>query len=118
MRLDRDHAYLLDIQEAAELLVQFTSEQDQSAFLEDRKTQSAVIYQLLLMGEVVKRLSLDLRTRHPEIPWQLIAGMRDNLIHEYHNTDFDEVWRTVQRDIPELQRLLQPILATFGNNAD
>jgi len=50
MRLDRDHAYLLDIQEAAELLVQFTSEQDQSAFLEDRKTQSAVIYQLLLMG--------------------------------------------------------------------
>lgn len=118
MRLDRDHAYLLDIWEASELLLQFTAQQTKASFLEDPKTQSAVIYQLLLMGEAVKRLSSDLRRRHPEIPWQLIAGMRDNLIHEYHNTDFDEVWRTVQRDIPELQRLLQPILAGFKNDSE
>jgi hypothetical protein len=43
------------------------------------------------MGEAVKRLSLDLRSQHPEIPWTL-AGMRDHLIHGYDVVDWEEVW--------------------------
>jgi len=110
MPLDRDRAYLLDIAQAAERVCLFTADMDKTAFLKDEKTQSAVIYQLLLMGEAVKRLSRDLRDRHAEIPWPLIAGIRDNLIHEYHNTDFDEVWNTARRDIPALLVVLKPLL--------
>jgi uncharacterized protein with HEPN domain len=49
-------------------------------FLEDFKTQSAVLYQLIVIGEAVKRLSFELRQQHPEIPWAPMAGMRDHLI--------------------------------------
>jgi uncharacterized protein with HEPN domain len=55
------------------------------------KTQSAVLHQLLVIGEAVKRLSQDFRRDHPEIPFALIAGMRDKLIHEYDDVDLEEV---------------------------
>jgi len=79
---------LLDIAQAARLVIEFTQGMTKEQFLEDIKTQSAVLYQLLVMGEAVKRLSCEFRARHPHIPWSLIAGMRDHLIHGYDIADF------------------------------
>jgi len=64
----------------------------------------------MVIGEAVKRLSQDFRTRHPEIPWTLIAGMRDKLIHGYDIVDLDEVWKTADADVPDLLSLLEPLL--------
>ena len=76
----------------------------------DPKTQSSVLYQLLVVGEAVKRLSTEFREQHPAIPWSLMAGMRDHLIHAYDTVDWDEVWTTVTRDIPILLAQLKPLL--------
>jgi len=57
----------------------------------------------------VKRLSDEFRTGHPEIPWAMIAGMRDKLIHEYDAVDLQEVWKTVTTDIPHLISMLEPL---------
>jgi hypothetical protein len=59
-------------------------------YLKDYKTQSAVLYQMVVIGEAVKRLSHEFREHHQEIPWALIAGMRDHLIHGYDVVDWDE----------------------------
>jgi uncharacterized protein with HEPN domain len=58
----------------------------------------------------VKRISTELRSQYPEIPWSLIARMRDNLIHRYDNIDLDEVWKTADEDIPALLTFLEPLL--------
>lgn len=100
--MSRDEATLLDIERAAWLIIEFTREMDEEVFLDDVKTQSAVLHQLLVLGEAVKRLSLEFRGQHQGIPWALIAGMRDNLIHEYDTVDLDEVWGTAKRDVPRL----------------
>ena len=55
-----------------------------------------------MIGEAVKRLSKEFRASHPETPWTLIAEMRDNLIHGYDLTDWDEVWKTANKDVPDL----------------
>jgi uncharacterized protein with HEPN domain len=108
--MPRDEAILLDIAHAARLVLEFKEGMDHATFLQDLKTQSAVLHQLMVIGEAVKRLSLDFRAKHPEIPWPLIAGMRDNLIHGYDIVDLDEVWRTAKTDVPELLRLIEPLL--------
>jgi uncharacterized protein with HEPN domain len=107
---NRDNSSLLDIAGAARKVLQYKSDMDKSSFLSDDKTQSAIVFQLLIIGEAVKRLSVELRDQHPEIPWSLIAKMRDNLIHRYDNIDADEVWKTSDQDIPALLGNLEPLL--------
>jgi uncharacterized protein with HEPN domain len=108
--MQRDEATLLDIAEAARLVTHFVQDMSKAVFLDDYKTQSAVLYQLIVMGEAVKRLSSEYRAQHTEIPWSLIAGMRDHLIHGYDIVDWDEVWKTATTDVPDLLIKIEPLL--------
>lgn len=108
--MSRDETTLLDIARAAHLVIEFKQGMDKEMFLKDIKTQSAILHQLMVMGEAAKRLSENFRVRHPEIPWVLVAGMRDKLIHGYDIVDLDEVWKTVDSDIPTLLSLLKALL--------
>ena len=82
----------------------------EAAFAVDSKTQSAVLYQVAVIGEATKRLSRSYRVAHPQVPWREMAGMRDVLIHDYDSVDAGEVWRVTQRDIPVLLSLIEPLL--------
>lgn len=101
-RSSRDQATLADIVRACQLAAEFIEGLNRDLFLGDLKTQAAVLHEILIIGEGVKRLSEELRTAHPGIPWRLIAGMRDRLIHQYDAVDLEEVWRTVTADLPKL----------------
>lgn len=107
--MSRDDTTLLDILKAARLAVEFKGVLGKPVFFKDLKTQSAILHQLLLLGEAVKRLSEEFRAQHPEVPWKMMAGMRDKLIHEYDAVDLDEAWRTVISDVPRLIALLEPL---------
>jgi uncharacterized protein len=72
-----DSASLLDMAKAARLSLEFVQGMDQVTFETDRKTQSAVLYQIAILGEAVKRLSPAFRDQYPNIPWSAMAGMRD-----------------------------------------
>lgn len=107
--MPRDDAHLLDILKAARLAIEFKGSVGKAEFLDDAKTQSAVLHQLLIIGEAVKRISPEFRAAHPEVPWKLIAGTRDQLIHFYEGVDLEEVWKMVTADLPELVRLIEPM---------
>jgi uncharacterized protein with HEPN domain len=107
--LPRDDAHLLDVLKAARLAIEFKGLAEKSDFLADAKTQSAVLHQLLIIGEAVKRMSPEFRAAHPEVPWKLIAGTRDKLIHFYEGVDLEEVWKMVTSDLAELIRLIEPL---------
>jgi len=98
----KDEAVLHDILNAANLVRDFVRGVDKQTFLDDWKTRSAVLYQLTVIGEAVKRLSQVFRNEHSEVPWSLIAGMRDHLIHGYDLIDWDEAWKTATVDVPDL----------------
>lgn len=108
--MSRDEGNLLDILKAARLAIEFRGQTDKAGFLADLKTQSAVLHQLLIIGEAVKRLSPEFRAAHPEVPWKLIAGTRDKLIHFYEGVDLDEVWKMVTADLPQLVRWIEPLV--------
>lgn len=108
--MPRNDAALLDIARAARLAVEFVGGMDRAAFVKDTKTQSAVLHQLLVIGEAVKRLSSEFRAAHPGTPWTLIAGMRDKVIHAYDEVDLEEVFKTLEQDVPDLLKRIQPLL--------
>ena len=109
MRRD-DSVILLDIAHAAALVAKFMTGKDKTAFLDDELTQSAVLHQILVLGEAPKRLSLEFRSGYPDAPWSEMAGMRDKLIHAYEAVDHDEVWSTATKDIPLLLDWVTPLL--------
>jgi uncharacterized protein with HEPN domain len=106
----RDQASLIDISNAAQLALSFTENLTQAEFEVDLKTQSAVLYQIAIIGEAVKRLSLDFRAQYPSVPWSAIAGMRDKLIHDYEGVEISRVWLTLQTNIPDLLRTILPLI--------
>jgi uncharacterized protein with HEPN domain len=108
--MSQDEVILLDIIHAARLAMEFKQELGKDEFLQDIKTQSAVLHQLMVMGEAVKRLSMAYRDQHAHIPWKLMAGMRDVLIHGYDIVDLNEVWKTINVDVPQVLPLLEALL--------
>ena len=108
--MPRDDATLLVFVNPARLIQTFIQGITKEVFLVDLKTQSAVLHQVTVLGEAVKRLSQAFRDRHPILPWSLMAGMRDQLIHGYDAVDLDEVWKTATHDVPEVLIKLEPLL--------
>ena len=80
-------------------------------FMSTSHWQDAVIRQLEIIGEATKKLSDDLRIKHPQIPWKRVAGLRDILIHDYMGVDLSAVWDITQKNLPELKQQIQGILS-------
>ena len=80
----------------------FTLEMKKENFMKDSKTQSAVIMQLAVIGELVKKVSSKTK-ESSNIPWKDIAGFRDRAIHHYFGMDLNVIWDTVVLDVPILK---------------
>lgn len=106
-----DKVYLKHILDAIGAIEEYTQAGHQ-AFSTTRMMQDAVIRNLEIIGEAVKNLSSSLRTGHPEIPWQRIAGLRDILIHQYFGVDMESVWGVVINRLPELKQAVEHLLET------
>jgi uncharacterized protein with HEPN domain len=78
--------------------------------------QDAVMRNFEVMGEAAKRVSSDLRARHPEVPWRRVAGFRDVLIHGYMQVEPGAVWNAVEASLPALKRLIAGILSADEEN--
>lgn len=104
-----DIEFLGDISEAIRRLEFYTQKMDYADFLEDTKTQDAVIRNLEILGEAVKNISDELKEKHTEILWKDIAGLRDKLIHHYFGVNLEIVWTIIEEDLPKLKKELQHI---------
>ncbi len=101
-----DSLYVEQILDAARKIREFTSGVDFVAFEKNQEKSSAVILQLAVIGELSKRLSEEFKSS-VSLPWNEIAGFRNRAIHEYLSLDLDDVWNTVQNDIPVLETALE-----------
>ncbi len=79
--MSRDDASLLDIVNAGKRIQNYVAGQDKASVEANSQARAAVLYEFLVMGEAVKRLSPEFRASHPDVPWSQMAGMRDVLIH-------------------------------------
>lgn len=113
----RDDAYLLDMLLAARKVRDFTLGISRDKFLSDDLTQNAVVHCIQIIGEAASKISKEYRQEYPEIPWQGIIGMRDRIVHEYFDIIPEQVWEVVEKDIPKLIKLIEPLVPPDENSS-
>ena len=101
--------YLAHILECIGKIERFTVT-GKTRFLADDMVQDAVLRNFEVIGEAVKRLDETYRVAHPEISWRALAGLRDVLIHQYERVDLERVWTLVEKEVPQLKRVIVALL--------
>jgi uncharacterized protein with HEPN domain len=101
-----DSIYIEHILNSINSIQEYISGLSLEIFLDDRKTQDAVVRQFEIIGEATKRISSDFQDNHPNIPWSQMAGMRDVLIHDYIDVNFEIVWKTAIENIPVVKEAI------------
>jgi len=72
--------------------------------------QLAIMKALETIGEAAGKISNEVKTANPMIPWVDIVGMRNRLIHDYFRLDLRKIWDTAKQDVPKLIALLEPLV--------
>lgn len=102
--MSKDEKVLLNhVLDAIEHIDNYTEDMSREEFLEDEKTQDAVIRRIEIIGEAVKNMPEEFGEENEESLWEGAAGMRDILTHQYFSVDTEIVWNTVEKTVPELK---------------
>jgi len=109
-----DSTYLKHILDCIVDIESFSLGYTKESFLVDKKTFNSCIRMFEVIGEATKRISPELKSKHTNIAWKEISGLRDVLIHDYEDVDLPAVWQIIQNDIPTLKTNIQKIINTLN----
>lgn len=109
--------YLDHILTAIQRISHYTDEMSEATFLKNELVQDAVIRNIEIIGEAsrnIERYHPDFTKDHLAVPWSDLYWMRNRVSHGYFTVDFELVWKTIEKDLPELQRQIQTICEEMG----
>jgi uncharacterized protein with HEPN domain len=110
-----DPKRLNDILRAIDTIFQYVEGRDKEAFLADKRSYHAVIYNIMIIGEAANMLTFDFREAHSDLKWRQITNMRNFLIHGYHNVEQDLVWEAISVDLNPIREKIVKYLEKFNN---
>lgn len=90
-----------------EIVIKYTKGLSYDEFMSDERNIDATMFRLEQMAEYIKRLSLEFKYNHNNIPWDDIIGFRNRLVHEYGKIDYTTVYEVIRKDIYELKELFE-----------
>ncbi len=104
--------------DAARLTQQIAENRSRSSLDNDVVIMLALTRLIELIGEAASRVSEETRLQLTEIPWRNIIGMRNRVIHDYGNVNYDILWKTTTKNIPEMFEALEHILTAEPPQVD
>jgi len=106
--------YLTDIDDAISAIQSSCKGMTNEQLARDRKTREAIILNLVVMGEAIKKLPPEITRLHPGIPWKEFAGMRDKLVHEHFQISSLILWETIRQDLPPPASAVRKLLQEYA----
>jgi uncharacterized protein with HEPN domain len=107
----KDRKKLSDILDAITAIEAY-SVSSYEEFLADTKTQDAILYNLIIIGEAANQISDGFQEQHHNIPWSAMIGTRNIIVHGYDQVKLEIVWKILQRDLEHLKTEVSKVLNT------
>jgi len=103
-----DWGRLQDILEAIERIEKY-AKKGKGQFEQDELIETWIVHHIQIIGEAARGLSEEFRKEYSAIPWPEIIAMRNILVHHYFGIETEEVWTTVERDLPDLKEQIKKV---------
>lgn len=111
---ERDKERLLHMMEAIDTIISVPQTHQQTDLQTDKLFFWGVVKCIENIGEAANHITLELRSKHPEVEWRLIVGMRNIMVHGYYQASPADVWETLCNDIPILKQQIAAIIDTLN----
>ncbi len=105
--------YIEDIVLAINKIEKYCKGMTKEDLINNELVQDAVVRNLEVIGEAVKKIPNDVRQSYSDIPWRKIAGLRDILIHEYFGINMNIVWDVIKNKLQTLKVAVLEIQETY-----
>jgi len=102
--------FLRHIEHECAFILRVSKAKSRNEIEEDELLNKGIVRSLEIIGEATKKLPEEIKSKYTAVHWEEMAGMRDVLIHHYFGVDYDVVWNTITKDIPELYQQLKQII--------
>jgi uncharacterized protein with HEPN domain len=105
-----DTLYLVHMVEQARKIQARVANLTRDQFDQSETHQLVLVHQVQIIGEAASRVSPETRETIPAIPWRQIVGMRNRIVHDYLEINYDVVWSVAIQSVPELLSVLEPLV--------
>jgi uncharacterized protein with HEPN domain len=105
---------LIHILNAIDEIQDITKDESKESYLSNRVLIGATLYQFAIIGEAVIYIDDEILAKY-SYPWHEVRAFRNFILHEYHAIDFKTIWEAVNKDLPELKRIIGIILTNEFN---
>lgn len=102
-----DKYYVDKILENVNSIIKYTKDMSYEEYIENELLIDASMFRLVQIAENIKGLSEEYKKSHPTIPWGLIVGFRNGIVHDYGKTDYSIVYEIISDDIYKLKKELE-----------
>ena len=114
MKRRRSHLHFLeDILTAMGKIQRYTEDLDRDSFEDNELVVDGVIRNLEVIGEAAGNIPESVRSRHPDVPWKKMIGLRNIVAHEYFGIDLGIVWEIATRNIKETKAVVESVLEAY-----
>lgn len=106
----KSHTILaVHILQSIDRIEQYIAGMNEQEFLKNFLVQDGVMRNIEIIAEASKKISPEIRSNFPDIPWRQIMAMRNKIIHEYFGVDLEAIWNVTQNDLPNLKEQILKI---------
>lgn len=107
----RNNAALLNMVKAMQSLQSFTKDRSFERYVTDELLRLGIEKALEILGEAANRLTPEFQAEHVEIDWRNIVGLRNAIIHQYDEIDYETIWKIATVQVPILRKEIEPLLS-------
>lgn len=108
--MQREALYVADLVENARAVQKYLGEVSRERWDSDQMLRDAVLYRMLLLGEIASSLPDELRARYPDVAWRQIRAFRNLAVHRYFGVDWAVVWKIAREEPAVLEKQALAIL--------